>query len=755
MRHQGDERGRSAARAAALPFGFARASQSFTFRDWRRWLSRCAEQEVEQRRLFPWIAVAFGLGILLFFAAEGRPSLWAPVAAGLAATAAAVLARRRLLGFGVAIGLAALFFGFAAAVLRTRAVEAPVLARIIVAPLAGFIESIEEREAGGRLVLRVHDFAAVPAEQRPRRVRVTVRDRQGLKAGDFITANARLLPPPEAARPGGYDFARDAYFRGIGAVGSLTGRVETKAPPVPPDAALRFGAAVDEARNSLTRRIAASIGGQAGAVAAALVTGKRGLIDEATNEALRAAGIYHIVSISGLHMVLAAGTMFWLARGLLALIPALALRWPVKKIAAVVAMLGATAYCIFSGAEVATERALVMTLVMLGAILVDRPALSMRNLALSALIVLAREPEALLGPSFQMSYAAVAALIAGAEWARGRLPPAEPGGPVHRMTRWAVLASAALLSTTVVATLATAPFGSFHFHTINPFGLIGNALAVPLVSMVVMPCAVLGMLAVPFGLDRPIWELMGIAVALVLRASQWVSEFGGSTLVVPAYGAEALALMALALITLTLLVSPLRLAAIVPAAAGLWLAASPKRFDIYIDRDGSGVAIRASNRQLVMMGRVPAFVAEQWLKADGDGRKADDASLRAGVRCDGLGCVTELADGRAVALVRDRRAFAEDCRRAAFVITRLAAPATCIPPVLLDRAFFAAHGATAIRLTAAGHDVVTTRRPGEARPWLQRAGPNQASRAPPVGRAGPAARPLPGEEAVEPPLDVQ
>jgi competence protein ComEC len=413
----------------------------------------------------------------------------------------------------------------------------------------------------------------------------------------------------------------------------------------------------------------------------------------------------------------------------------LALLWPVKKIAAVVAMFGAAAYCVFSGSEVATERALVMTLVMLGAILVDRPALSMRNLALSALIVLAREPEALLGPSFQMSYAAVAALIAAAEWARGRFPPAEPGGPVHRMTRWAILAGVALIATTVVATLATAPFGSFHFHTINPFGLIGNALAVPLVSIVVMPCAVIGVLAFPFGVDRAVWEVMGIAVAQVLRVSRWVEEFGGSTLVVPAFGAEALALMALALIILTLLISPLRLAAVVPAAAGLWLAATPKGFDIYIDRDGSGAAVRAGSGRLVVIGRVPAFVAEQWLKADGDGRKADDPSLRAGARCDPLGCVMELHDARTVALVRDRRAFAEDCRRAAFVITRLPAPPTCRPPVMLDRAFFAAHGAAAIRFTAAGPAIVTARRPSETRPWLQRAGPDQASGAPPLHHA--------------------
>jgi competence protein ComEC len=501
----------------ALASGGARRASSA---DWRQWLAGCLQQEVEQRRLFPWIAVAFGLGILLVFAAEGRPALWAPLAGASCAVGVAVLVRRRLEAFAAAIAICALFLGFAAGVLRTRAVDAPVLGRTTIAPLTGFIESLEEREAGARMVVQVHEFAALPLEQRPRRVRVTVRDRQALKAGDFIAANARLLPPPEAAWPGGYDFARDAYFRGIGAVGSLTGRVEVRAPPVAPDFALRVAAAIDGARNDLTRRIAGAIGGQAGAVAAALVTGKRGLIGEDTNDALRAAGIYHIVSISGLHMVLAAGTMFWLARALLAAIPVLALQWPVKKIAAVTAMLGAVAYCVFSGSEVATERALVMTLVMLGAILVDRPALSMRNLALSALIVLAREPEALLGPSFQMSYAAVAALIAAAGWARGRFPPAEPGGPLHRLLRWALVAVVALLATTVVATLATAPFGSFHFHALNPFGVIGNALAVPLVSVVVMPCAVLGVLAFPFGLDRPVWELMGLGVAEVVRVSQ-------------------------------------------------------------------------------------------------------------------------------------------------------------------------------------------------------------------------------------------
>src|SRR5215213_4655849 len=233
-------------------------------------------------------------------------------------------------------------------------------------------------------------------------------------------------------------------------------------------------------------------------------------------------------------MVLAAGTFFWLARALLALSPAAALLWPVKKIAASLAMLGATAYCIFSGSEVATERSLIMTLVMLGAILADRPAISIRNLSLAALIVLAREPESLLGPSFQMSFGAVAALTALAPLLH---PPAMEGAPVsmvERGLRTAMRSVLGLVLMTLVASLATAPFSAYHFQTLNPLGLIGNALALPLVSLVVMPAAVLGVLAYPFGLDGVVWQLMGFAVGKVLAVSGWVSGLDGATLLVPA-----------------------------------------------------------------------------------------------------------------------------------------------------------------------------------------------------------------------------
>jgi competence protein ComEC len=182
-----------------------------------------------------------------------------------------------------------------------------VLDRLLIGRLTGFVESVEEHREGGRLVLLVHDIAGAAAERRPTRVRVSLRSLGALEPGQFIAATAQLLPPPEAAWPASYDFAREVYFRGIGAVGSLVGKVEIGAPPGPLPWRLRVATGIDEARDAMPRRIADTVGGPVGAVAAALVTGKRGLIDERTNEVLRGAGIYHIVSISGLHMVLAAG----------------------------------------------------------------------------------------------------------------------------------------------------------------------------------------------------------------------------------------------------------------------------------------------------------------------------------------------------------------------------------------------------------------------------------------------------------------
>ncbi len=716
---------------------------------WQRHFLAACSLEVERRRLFLWLPVMMGAGILLYFAADSEPALWAPVAGFLLTGAAAFALRQRRPAMLACIALATVFAGFAAASWRTASIAGPVLDRPRIGQLSGFVEAVEARDAGARLVILVTGLAGLEPERWPRRVRVNVRSGT-VSPGDHVAAVARLLPPPGPARPGGYDFGRDAFFRGLGAVGSVPGKIALTPPPVPPLAQLQLAAAIDRARNALTRRIAETGGGQAGAMAAALVTGKRGLITETTNTDLRAAGIYHIVSISGLHMVLAAGTIFWLVRALLALSQTLALRWPVKKIAAVAAMIGALAYCVFSGAEVATVRSLIMTLVMLGAILVDRPALSMRNLALAAIIVLLREPEALLGPSFQMSFGAVAALIAFAERWESRARPQAPSAlpwPVRPL--W--IAASGIVVTTLLATAATAPFGAYHFQTFNPFGLLGNALALPFVSLCVMPTAVFGVLAYPFGLDAPAWWLMGAASEVVLKLAHWVATIDHSTLVIAAFGPAALACFAASLLWIALWTTKLRLLAILPLIVGVAVAAKPERPDILIERDGSGIAVRGKDDTLVVAGKPSRFVLQQWLTADGDGRNPDDAALRQGAACDAQGCVIATKDGRSIAYARDRLAIIEDCRRADLVVTPIPWSAPCAAK-LVDRTALNRDGATSLIRRGGGWRSLASDPGGADRPWSRKAEatlPAPVRTAPAIPAASPPADESPDAERLQ------
>lgn len=446
-------------------------------------------------------------------------------------------------------------------------------------------------------------------------------------------------------------------------------------------------------------------------------------------------------------MVLAAGTIFWLVRALLALSQTAALFWPIKKIAAVAAMLGAVAYCVFSGGEVATERSLIMTLVMLGAILVDRAALSMRNLALAAMIVLLREPEALLGPSFQMSFGAVAALIAFAERWEGRKrvqpPPALPWplGPA-----WA--AALGIVVTTLLATAATAPFGAYHFQTFNPFGLLGNAMALPFVSLFVMPAAVFGVLAYPFGLDWPAWALMGLASDVVLRVAHGVATIDHSTVMIAAFGPAVLICFVLALLWLTLWTTAWRWLAVVPLVLGVAVASKPERPEILIERDGSGLAVRGPDGRLAIAGKPSRFVLQQWLASDGDSRSPDDPSLRSGVACDALGCVARTTDQRTVSYTRERLAIIEDCLRADLVVTAIPWNGAC-KARLIERAALSRDGATSLYRTAAGWSSRISEQGPADRPWSRRREPRPAT-----SSARPTSQPVAPVES-EPDADVE
>lgn len=713
-----------------------------------QWSALVAE-EMRYRPGFLCLPIAFGLGICLYFAASSEPELWA--APLLALCTLPVVLRAEGAWRIVAIGIMFMALGFAAASIRTYTVmRGGTFEGERVVTLTGFVETIETLSRRQRLMVRTHAIEGYADHALPYRLRIGISTRQGVIPGQFIRLRARIQPPSEAAMPGGYDFRRDAFFRSIGGVGYAFGTISLEAPPHPAPLDLRINAAVDTWRNALTERISHNIGGAAGALSAALVTGKRGTIPEETNDALRASGLYHIVSISGLHMVLAAGVFFWLVRAGLAIIPAIALRYPIKKIAALVAMGGATFYCIFSGSEVATERSLIMTLVMLGAILFDRPAIAMRNVAISALIVLAREPEALLGPSFQMSYAAVACLIAGnqiwREWRSGTVrqrpnaqiwPEAEkmaqhPSAYRKRETHKSrgfmakmLIAFGGIVATTLIASLATAPFSAFHFHRLNPFGVLGNALAIPLVSLIVMPAAVAGTLLLPFGLDGFVWRIMGEGMRGVLLVAEKVAAFEQSSLPTPTAEPISFTLLVIALLVFVICRSSLRWGMVPILLLAFVLYKKTALPDLLVDPSARMVLIKGEGGQyrLLAAGSIQSFTLAQWLPALGDGRTPTDRTLKEDTRCDKVGCVGRLADGRSVALSMKPESLREDCTRADIIITPLVAPNPCRESKkVIDKAHLDQFGATMV-LTPdlAQWQMKTSYSPQEERPWRKKA----------------------------------
>ena len=676
--------------------------------------------EIDARRLFLWLPVLFGGGILLYFAADREPSLWAPasVTGVFAVGAIAAHVQERIRVFRACLALAMLFGGLAAAALQTRLAAAPVIGRTIVGRTTAYIETVDDNRSGGRMLLRVLSVDGLSPDATPARVRVTTRTRPAFAAGTTISATMRLMPPPRPSEPGGYDFARDAWFDRIGGVGNVVGRLEQATDADVPLTA-RVNAWIDRGRNALTDRIVGVVGGGGGAVTAALVTGKRGLIPEPMNDDLRGAGIYHVVSISGVHMVLAAGLFLWSMRALLALFPQVALRRPIKKWAAAFAITGAVAYDVFAGSEVATERSLAMTAVILIAVLFDRPALSMRNLAIAALIVLVREPVTLLGPSFQMSFAAVAAMIAAFErnpsHDRTETTNVAPTG-LDRIRRVLVV----MVATTLVASLATDPFATFHFHRFNPYGLIGNSLTLPVVEFIVMPMSLFGVAAWPFGLDAPAWWIAGQGVGLMMSVSHWVSGLSGSTRYLPAFGGGAVLLMTAAILWIVIWQSWIRWGGVAFAVVGVALAAVAPRPDVVIDSRAQTVALRAASGSYeVLNQKANLFGVSQWLTADADPRSPRDPELIGHSRCDRQGCVGALADGRVLSFAFDRAALAEDCRRADIVVTRLWAADLCRgPDVVLDGRHFDGFGATEIRFGPEGEAILHTHRtPDYDRPW--------------------------------------
>jgi competence protein ComEC len=551
---------------------------------------------------------------------------------------------------------------------------------------------------------------------KPERVRVAVRKGTAPPVGSFVSLKARLTPPLPPLRPGGYDFARDLYFQGFGASGFALGRIETISPPGAPGVWLRYRTAISALRDVIDARIRAVLSGDRGSIASALITGKRDAISAPVNNAMYVSGLGHVLSISGYHMAVVAGVAFFFLRGLLALIPAFANRMPIKKWAALLALAAAAFYLLLSGAEVATQRSFIMIAIVLAGVMLDRPALTLRTITIAALVVLLLAPETLVHPSFQMSFAATLALVAAYQHAV-RWPVQANSSAGARAALWGVREISGLVLVSLLAGLATMPYAAFHFHRLAPYGLLANLMTMPVFSMWIMPTGLIGVLLMPFGFDAPLWRLMGAGIDWMTNVALWVASLPGAVGHISAFGIGPLLLGTAGLIVLCLLRTPLRLAgAGLALIAILWASTTP-RPDILVAADGRAVAIRGGDGQLVVAktGK-DSFAIREWLAADGDARTADDASLNDGVKCDAIGCIGRLADGRLVALSLTLEAFAEDCRRAAVIASPREAPPGCAAQVI-DRTTWRQTGAVALYREGRDFAVTPTRPPGYDRPW--------------------------------------
>lgn len=437
-------------------------------------------------------------------------------AAGLASLLLVRWLHRSDFTYAVTICLFGIVLGFSAGALRARLVEAPVItSETRPVMLEGWVANIEPGTKGARLKIKVHSIAGFPAEQQPELVRVTHRSRLEVSSGRFVRCWVVLRPPPSPTLPGDYDFRRQAYFQQLGAVGYVQGRCRGGVLGAPASMSEQAGLWISAQRRLLASYVNEAAGERAGGLAAALIAGDRSFLRHDDQEALRDTGLAHLLAISGLHLSIVGGLTFFLIRRTLVLIEPLALRVPVQKIAAAVALLTCAAYLVVSGASVSTQRAFIMAAIVFLAVIFDRAAISLRTFAIALIVIILLQPESVVTPGFQMSFAATGGLIAAYEvWRNHRSSRERVLGPIG-------FAWASIIMTSVVSDAATAPFSFFHFERLSPVGLFANFAIMPVVTFVTAPAAALTVILALFGHAELGLRLLGQSLELVLNMTHF------------------------------------------------------------------------------------------------------------------------------------------------------------------------------------------------------------------------------------------
>ncbi len=683
------------------------------------WLE--AAIEAQRGRVMLWVPVALTFGVWTYFGLAREPS-WI-VVTPLALSGAALLWLSR--GRPVLAIVAFAILGCVLAKAKVDLIATPVIHATTAERLV--TGTVEDRSPSGRgrqiIVIAVEAISGMTSANTPGRLRLSATVKQGdVAIGTRIAVKAMLAPLPSPVIPGGFDYGRQLWLDGIGGTGRVVAPIEILAGETP--FRLRMAAGLEGLRQSIGLRIRAVLDGVAAAIAEALITGERSSIPRNVNLSFQVSGLAHVLSISGLHMALAAGGVFWMVRAMLAAIPALARGWPIKKWAAVVALAAGLFYMLLAGSGVATQRSYIMIAVMFFAILVDRPAISVRNLALAAILILAFEPDAATQASFQMSFMAVMGLAAYYEfwsvWRQWRDDETRQlrSWPVQLAQKLGAGLLAAIMTTIVAGAMSSIP-AAYHFGRMAPFSVLANGLALPVISLIIMPMALAGLVLMPLGLEAwPLW-LMGKGIELMIAISDWVAGLPGASTVVHQQSPLAAIVMASGAAMLCLLRGLIRLAGPVVVAAGLLMGQAAPMPDILIDRTGATVAILDVGGNLVPApGRKGGFSISKWLVANGEETLPAAAAKRPGWTCAADRC-TALVRGKFLAYVQ-KEDGALDCTGVDILIASFPLRGTCKSvPIRIDRFDLWRNGAHGLSINDTGAVGITTARgEGGERPWV-------------------------------------
>jgi competence protein ComEC len=677
--------------------------------------------EAEHDRLALWLPVAMGAGTALYFAQAQEPPAWAGVAAMFASLAALAPLRRRPLGRWPALLALAAAAGFTSGQAATwRALPlAPLPTRA--AAFTGTIAAIDPLPQGRRVVLtgaQTGDDAAPLA--RSLRIRLRDADPVALADGDTIRLRALVRPPSMPAYPGAWDLQRDAFYAGIAGYGYALGDAEVLA-HAPPAGLAAWGQGVPDA---VAARILAVLPGAVGGIAATLLTGNPAAIPPADRAAFRDSGLAHLLAVAGLHIGIVMGLVFALTRLLLALWEHAALHWPARQIAGLAALAAGFGYMLLTGMHLPIERSFAMACLVTLGLLAGRRAVSLRGLGLAATVLLLATPEALTGVSFQMSFSAVLALIAGYEalrpWlARLRGPSALRGVALHVLM---------LALTSLLAGTASAPFAAYHFGHVQLYFILANVAAVPLTAFWVMPAGLAALTLMPLGLERPALLAMGWGVQGLLWIGRTVSALPAATLTVAHMPLWGLLAVALGLAWLGLWRTPVRLAGVAGIALGLVSPALTTPADILVSADARLIALRTPSGLLVQARPGgDRFVLDAWRQYWGlDVAGVFPDAPEAGADCAAQSCLLRPHAGAAAVLARAGGPVA--CGDAAVLISAEPVRAPCAAVALVDRFTVWREGAQAIWLGPDGARVLSDRAVRGDRPWVPRP-PAAAARA--------------------------